>query len=105
MVNGFDELAVTNLDGLDGLESIKVCTGYKVGRKTYDYLPNNGDDLAAAKPIYKEFPGWQTSTEEVRDWKKLPVKARNYLKAITELTGGKLKIVSVGPKREQTFFL
>ena len=105
MVNGFDELAVTNLDGLDGLETIKVCTGYKVGRKTYDYLPNNGDDLAAAKPIYKEFPGWQTSTEEVRDWKKLPVKARNYLKAITELTGGKLKIVSVGPKREQTFFL
>ena len=105
MVNGFDELAVTNLDGLDGLESIKVCTGYKVGRKTYDFLPNDGDALAAAKPIYKEFPGWQTSTEEVRDWKKLPVKARNYLKAITELTGGKLRIVSVGPKREQTFFL
>ena len=105
MVNGFDELAVTNLDGLDGLEKIKVCTGYKVGRKTYDYLPNDGDELANAKPIYKEFPGWQRSTEEVRDWKKLPVKARNYLKAITELTGGKLKIVSVGPKREQTFFL
>ena len=105
MVNGFDELAVTNLDGLDGLESIKVCTGYKVGRKTYDYLPNDADDLAAAKPIYQTFPGWQTSTEEIRDWKKLPVKARNYLKAITELTTGTLKIVSVGPKREQTFFL
>jgi adenylosuccinate synthase len=105
MVNGFDELAVTNLDGLDGLESIKVCTGYKVGRKTYDYLPNDGDDLAGAKPIFKTFPGWQTSTEEVREWKKLPAKARTYLKAITELTTGKLKIVSVGPKRDQTFFL
>lgn len=105
MVNGFDELAVTNLDGLDTCETIRVCTGYKVGRKTYEHLPNDGDALANCKPIYREFPGWQSSTEEVRDWKKLPVKARNYLKAITELTGGKLKIVSVGPKREQTFML
>ena len=104
MVNGFDELAVTNLDGLDSCETIQVCTGYKIGRKKYDYLPNDADDLAAAKPIYREFAGWQTSTEDVREWKKLPAKARTYLKAITELTGGKLKIVSVGPKRDQTFF-
>lgn len=105
MVNGFDEIAVTNLDGLDTCETIRVCTGYKVGRKTYEHLPNNSDDLANCKPIYRDFPGWCRSTEDVREWKKLPVKARNYLKAITDLTGGRLKIVSVGPKREQTFML
>jgi adenylosuccinate synthase len=105
MVNGFDEIAVTNLDGLDTCETIRVCTGYKVGRKTYEHLPNDGDDLANCRPIYRDFPGWCSSTENVREWKKLPVKARTYLKAITDLTGGRLKIVSVGPKREQTFML
>ena len=105
MVNGFDELAVTNLDGLDTCENIRVCVSYKVGRKVYEHLPNDGDDLANCVPVYRDFPGWCSSTENVREWKKLPVNARNYLKAITQLTGGRLKIVSVGPKREQTFML
>ncbi len=105
MVNGIDELAVTNLDGLDTLETIKVCIGYKVGSTRYDYVPNDVEVLARCEPIYAEFPGWKTPTHEVREWKKLPQKARAYLKAIAELTGAKLTIASVGPAREQTIFL
>jgi adenylosuccinate synthase len=105
MVNGIDELAVTNLDGLDGLETIKVCIGYRIGSTRYDYMPNDIAVLAQCEPVYAEFPGWQTPTNRVREWKKLPAKARAYLKAIAELTGARLSIASVGPSREQTIFV
>jgi adenylosuccinate synthase len=105
MVNGIDELAVTNLDGLDSLETIKVCIGYRIGSKRYDYVPNDIDVFADCKPIYAEFPGWRTPTHKVRQWKKLPAKARSYLKAIAELSGARLIIASVGPSRDQTIFL
>jgi adenylosuccinate synthase len=105
MVNGIDDLAVTNLDGLDTLETIKVCIGYRIGQTRYDYVPNDIETLSKCEPIYAEFPGWQTPTHEIRDWKKMPAKARSYLKAIAELTGAKLTIASVGPAREQTIFL
>ena len=105
MVNGIDELAVTNLDGLDGLETIKVCIGYRIGSTRYDYMPNDVAVLAQCEPIYADFPGWMTPTNRIREWKKLPAKARAYLKAIADLTGAKLTIASVGPSREQTIFL
>ena len=105
MINGLDELAVTNLDGLDGLERIKVCIGYRVGSTRYDYVPNDIDVFAACEPIYEEFPGWKTPTNEVREWKRLPRNARSYLKAIAEYSGAELSIVSVGPARDQTFFV
>jgi adenylosuccinate synthase len=105
MVNGIDELAVTNLDGLDKLEMIKVCVGYRIGTTRYDYVPNDVETLAKCEPIYAEFPGWLQSTHKARKWKDLPAKARSYLKAIAELTGAKLTIASVGPAREETIFL
>lgn len=105
MVNGIDDLAVTNLDGLDSLETIKVCLKYRCGSSHYDYVPNDIEAFSKCEPIYAEFPGWQTPTDQITEWKRLPVKARNYLKAIAELTGAKLTIASVGPAREQTIFL
>jgi len=105
MVNGIDELAITNVDGLDTLESIKVCTGYRLGAKTYDYIPNDIEIFSKCQPVYVEFPGWQTPTHEIKSWKQMPAKAKAYLKAISELTGARLKIASVGPAREQTLFL
>src|SRR5256886_10540677 len=60
MVNGIDELAVTNIDGLDSLETVKVCVGYRVGTTRYDYLPNHPEALSKCKPVYVEFPGWRT---------------------------------------------
>ncbi|HSH93920.1 MAG TPA: adenylosuccinate synthase, partial [Roseimicrobium sp.] len=105
MVNGIDELAITNLDGLDTVETIQVCVAYKVGKKRYDYLPNDNDELAKCQPVFVEFPGWKTPTDKAKKWKDLPPKARSYAKAIAELTGAKLAIASVGPAREQTIFL
>lgn len=105
MVNGIDELAVTNLDGLDTVATIKVCTEYRIGRRRVEHVPNDINELAECRPVYREFPGWQTSTSGARTWKDLPAKAQNYLKAIAELTGAKLKIASVGPGREETIFV
>ena len=105
MVNGIDELAVTNLDGLDSVETIRVCIAYKDGNKRYDYIPNDIRAFSRCEPIYAEFPGWRTPTHSARKWSQLPVRARSYLKAIAELTGAKLTIASVGPGREQTIFV
>jgi len=105
MVNGIDDLAVTNLDGLDTVATIKVCVAYRHGKTRYDYFPNDAQVLAECEPIYAEFEGWQTPTDKCKSWKQLPAKAREYLTAIAELTGTKLSIVSVGPARAQTMFL
>ncbi len=105
MVNGIDELAITNIDGLDSLEALKVCVGYRVGTTRYDHVPNDVGVLAKCQPIHLEFPGWRTPTDRARRWKDLPAKTRNYLKAIADLTGAKVTIASVGPARAQTIFL
>jgi adenylosuccinate synthase len=105
MVNGIDTLAVTNLDGLDTLETIKVCIAYRDGGKRYDYVPNDIEVLSRCQPVYAEFGGWRTPTPQARKWKDLPAQARAYLKAIAELSGAKLAIASVGPGREQTIFV
>ncbi len=105
MVNGIDDLAVTNLDGLDTVATIKVCVAYRHGKKRYDYMPNDAEVLAACEPVYAEFEGWLTPTHKAKTWKQLPPKARAYLKAIAELTEAKLFIASVGPARDQTIFV
>jgi adenylosuccinate synthase len=105
MINGIDELAVTNLDGLDTVENIKVCIAYRAGAARLDYMPADIELLARCRPVFAEFPGWRAPTTHCRDWKDLPLAARNYLKALAELTGARLGIVSVGPAREQTIFV
>jgi len=105
MINGLDDLAVTNLDGLDTVETLKVCVAYRAHGKRYDHVPSDVETLAACTPVYAEFPGWRAPTTRARRWKQLPVKARQYLKAIAELTGARLAIASVGPARDQTIFV
>src|SRR5213593_4803507 len=105
MVNGIDELAVTNIDGLDSVERIKVCIGYRDGSKKCDHVPNDIEAFVRCQPVYAEFPGWRTPTHDARKWKDLPAKTRSYLKAIAELTGADLAIASVGPGREQSIFV
>ena len=105
IINGIDELAVTCLDGLDTVETIKVCLGYRAGPTRFNHVPADIELLAKCEPVYAEFPGWKTSTTHCTKWKQLPGAARNYLRALAELTGARLKIVSVGPAREQTIFV
>jgi len=105
MVNGIDDLAITNLDGLDTVETIKVCVAYRRGKKQYDFVPNDAQVLAECKPVYVEFEGWRTPTDKARKFTDLPPKARTYLKAIAELSNAKLFIASIGPAREQTIFV
>jgi adenylosuccinate synthase len=105
IVNGIDELAVTNVDGLDTTETIRVCVGYKHGRRKLDYPPTDLEMLAECEPIYQDFPGWKKDTTAARKWTDLPPRCRQYLQAIAKLTGARLSIVSVGPGREQTILL
>lgn len=105
MVNGIDELAITNVDGLDTVETIKVCVEYRHGSNEYAHVPADGGVLAECKPIYVELQGWRRPTHRAKTWAELPLLARRYLKTIASLSGAKLKIASVGPAREQTIFL
>ena len=105
IINGIDDLAITNIDGLDTLEVIQVCVAYRVGKTRFDYVPNDIDLLTRCEPVYAEFPGWRSPTTGARDWKELPAKCRAYLKAIAELTGARPFIASVGPDRKQTIFV
>ena len=102
MINGIDDIAVTNLDGLDSLPSIKLCTHYKLGRKTLEVPPSDFRHLTECQPVYLEMPGWQTPTHEVKNFGDLPKAAQAYLRKIAELSGAKLTIASVGPNRDQT---
>ena len=102
MVNGIDTLAVTNLDGLDAVERIKVCVAYKLDGNTVNVPPSDHEAFARCEPVYEEMPGWMTATEKARRYEDLPVAARRYLQRISKLTNAKLGIVSVGPGRSQT---
>jgi adenylosuccinate synthase len=103
VVNGIDELAITNLDGLDTLKEIKMCVAYECRGKRIAFPPNDAEELLHCRPIYRKFAGWQKDISAIREFKKLPAATRTYLKALAELTGARLRIVSVGPQREQTF--
>ncbi len=105
IINGIDDLAVTNIDGLDTVEIIKVCVAYQVGADRLDYVPNDIDLLARCEPVYAEFPGWRSPTTGARVWRDLPAKCRAYLKALANLSGARLFIASVGPDRKQTIFV
>jgi adenylosuccinate synthase len=105
MINGIDELAITNLDGLDEVHPIQVCVGYRLNGKRLEVPPCDADQLANCKPIYEEMPGWKKSTHNAKSFSDLPPKARRYARRIAELTGAKLIMVSVGPARGQTLFV
>ena len=104
-VNGIDQLAITNIDGLDKLPEIRVCTAYKLRGKTIDYVPTISEDIEQVKPVYETFPGWQTDTTKAKTWMDLPPKARRYLQAIAKMIDAKILIASIGPARNHTIFV
>jgi adenylosuccinate synthase len=105
MINGIDELAVTNLDGLDDVDPIRVCVAYRLNGKRLAVPPSDAAQLENCEPIYRKFPGWKQSTQGAKKFSDLPAAARNYVRAIADLTGAPLRIVSVGPTRDETIIL
>ncbi|WP_026883498.1 adenylosuccinate synthase [Clostridium akagii] len=101
-VSGITSFALTKIDTLAGINKIKICIGYDLNGKTIDYVPASLEDLALCKPIYEEFQGWDDSVEKARSYDELPKNAKIYIKRIEELTGTKISIVGVGPRRDQT---
>lgn len=105
MINGIDELAITNLDGLDDVDPIRVCVAYELNGKRLDVPPCDATQLANCEPVYEEVHGWNTSTHSARKLSQLPSAARKYVNYISKLTGAKLFIISVGPTRRETIIL
>ena len=105
MINGIDALAVTNLDGLDDVDPIRICVGYRLNGKRLEVPPCDALQLENCEPIYEEMRGWKQSTTSAKKLSQLPLNARNYVKRLGKLTGAKISIVSIGPKRAQTIFL
>jgi adenylosuccinate synthase len=105
IVNGIDQLAVTNLDGLDGLETLNICTGYELDGKQIEFPPACVRKFDRCQPLYIEMPGWKSSTGGARTFSDLPINAQNYLHKICELSGAKLMLVGVGQKREETILV
>ena len=105
MINGIDEIAITNLDGLDNVDPIRVCVAYRLNEKGLHVPPCDASQLANCEPVYEEVRGWNTSTHRARKFSQLPSAARKYVRYISELTEAKLSMVSVGPGRGETIVL
>ena len=104
-VNGIGSLCVTKLDVLDGLEEIKICTGYRIDGEDMTELPIQTDVLTRCKPIYETCAGWTESTSGIRQIGMLPQAARDYLMRLEMLAGCPVGIVSTGPDRKDTIVL
>ncbi|MBR3902942.1 MAG: adenylosuccinate synthase [Akkermansia sp.] len=102
MFNGFDEMAMTNLDGLDERATIKICTAYKMGDEILEYPPARIEDWEKCEPIYETLPGWQQDISKCTTWDELPENCKAYVKRFGEVVGCPVGSVGVGPDREQT---
>jgi adenylosuccinate synthase len=104
-VAGIDGVVLTKLDVLDGLESLKICTGYRLGTELVDYLPAGVREQAALKPIYEDIAGWSGSTKGARSWRDLPPNAVIYVRRIEELIGAPVVQVTTGPDRKDVIVM
>lgn len=104
MINGISEYAITKIDVLSGFDEIKVCTAYKYDGKTTTRFPSETQTLEKVEPIYETLPGWSEDITEINHVEDLPTAARDYLRFISEKSGIDIRMISTGPKREQTIY-
>ncbi len=104
MINGIETIAVTKLDVLSKFDEIFICTGYEYEGKKIKTFPTDVNSLKSVTPVFKRFEGWKTDFTNIFNYSDFPVNTKIYLKAIEELTGLTVKIVSIGPKRSETIF-
>ncbi len=120
-INGLSGLCITKLDVLDGLPTLRICTGYRVNSEIknggkddvnaegsgaiVDILPYGAENIESCTPIYEDHAGWTDSTVGISDWDKLPINAQRYLRRLEALVGAPIALVSTGPDREETIVL
>ena len=104
-ISGIDGIALTKLDVLDELDEIKICVAYQLDGKKIDYLPAAVDDQLKVTPIYKTFKGWKSSTKGIKNFKDLPINAKNYVSELGKFIETKISSISTSPERNDTILI
>ena len=104
-LSGVTGIALTKIDVLDGFETIRICTGYRLNGEIIDYLPAHAADQAAVEPVYEEMEGWEGTTVGARSWADLPAQAIKYIRRIEELIECPVASVSTSPERDDTILV
>jgi adenylosuccinate synthase len=104
-ISGVTGIALTKIDVLDGLEKVKICTGYRLRGELLDHLPSHAADQAAVEPVYEEMDGWSGTTAGARSWADLPAQAVKYIQRVQELIQTPVALVSTSPEREDTILV
>ncbi len=104
-VSGVTGIALTKLDVLDGFDTIRICTGYRLNGKILDYFPAHSADQTEVEPIYEEMDGWQETTAGARSYADLPAQAIKYIQRVQELIETPIALVSTSPEREDTILI
>jgi adenylosuccinate synthase len=104
-LNGIAGIALTKLDVLDGIETLKICTGYRLGAEVIRHLPAGLKAQQALVPVYEEMEGWAESTHGARSWRDLPANAVKYVRRIEELIGAPVALLSTSPERDDTIMM
>jgi adenylosuccinate synthase len=99
-LNSLTELALTKLDVLDGFDTVKICTGYRVDGQPIEHYPDRSDTLARVEPFYETLSGWGTDLSEVREPGDLPAAAREFLAIVEREVGIPVNVVGVGAERD-----
>jgi adenylosuccinate synthase len=102
-LNDFSEIILTKVDVLNGLESVKLCVGYKVNNKTVAGVPSDIENFRNIEPVYETLPGWNSLPENIENLDQCPGQLKNFIKKIEDVSGVTISLVSYGPDRNQTF--
>ena len=104
-ISGINGIALTKLDVLDDFDEIKMCIGYEINGKKIDYLPSSIEDQMKAKPIYKSFEGWKSSTVGIKTFNELPKEAKSYINDLKNFIETKISSISTSPERNDTILI
>jgi Adenylosuccinate synthase len=104
-LNSMTGIALTKLDVLDGMDEIKVCTGYKLNGEVIDYFPAAQKQQDQVEPIYESFEGWKDSTQGAQSFAELPATAIKYIRRIEELIEAPVSLLSTSPERDDTILM
>ena len=103
-INGIKEMVLTKLDVFSSFKKIKICRKYRIKGQSHYYFPGDSELIPFAEPVYEEVEGWEDDISNIKNYHKLPDKAKEYILKIEQLTDSKISIISVGPERTQTIF-